>query len=349
MYEIKNNNNRFIIGEKFVTKPAAKVGLLEKDIEDFIASRPEILFPNEEILVIGQSIAYQSMADVLALDALGNLIIIEIKRNYSDRETVGQLLEYAAQMKGITYDELNNFAQSYKEWAPKYQNSNLNTVFREFSDDATFEQEKIGHKQRIVIVAPQSDEGLQQIVKWLRSYGVPVEFIPFNILADEHGQPRLLDIQGVEDTPELVSTESTWKRHWIFNTNETNAKGAYQKMFEKNVAAIYGYDDGPKRLQGSTAGDTILAYVNRKGIKAIGKVVSGKVLPGSGIFLDKEGHQLPDEYHLEVEWTLVNQAMTQKEASEIGYNLPVRTVFGKLHKGELAEKMVKVLENRSKD
>jgi len=93
---IEENNSVFTVREKYIMEAPSKAGLLEKSIEDFIADHPKTLFPNEEILVIAQSISYRNMADVLALDATGNLIIVEIKIDHSRRETVGQLLEYAA-------------------------------------------------------------------------------------------------------------------------------------------------------------------------------------------------------------------------------------------------------------
>ncbi len=342
LYGIERNNTDFTIGEKYIMKAASEVGLLEKNIEDFIAEHPETLFPNEEILVIAQSISYRNMADVLALDATGNLIIVEIKRDHSSRETVAQLLEYAAKMKDATYDELNDISQKYK----KRTTSDLYDAFKVFSDDDYIEKEKLGRKQRIIIVAPDSDEGLQRIVTWLRSYGVPIEFVPFSIFADENGQPKIFDIKGVQDTPDSVVSSGTWKRHWIFNTNETHSPGAYEEMFKSNVAAIYGYENGPRNLQGSSVGDIILAYVNKKGLMAIGEVLDDKVEPGEGIFFDKAGQQLPDEYHIKVKWNINVSPVTNGEAKKIGYNLPVRTVFGKLHNGEMAQRIVDELNKQ---
>ena len=77
---IEKNNTDITIGEKYIMKAASEVGLLEKNIEEFIAGNPKTLFPNEEILVIGQSISYRNMADVLALDATGNLESVPVQQ-----------------------------------------------------------------------------------------------------------------------------------------------------------------------------------------------------------------------------------------------------------------------------
>lgn len=343
LFEIENDGNSQKIGQRYSGRSASDIGILEKHIEDFIANRPEVLFPNEQILVIGQSISYRNMADVLALDAAGNLIVIEIKRDWSDRETVGQLLEYAARYRNVSYEELNDIARKYKKWIGQ----ELFTEFKSINDDEGFIEEDLGKKQRIIIVAPKSDENLQRIVDWLRSYGVPIEFVPFNLYTDEAGEPKIFEIEGVTDTPEATSSSGHWKHHWIFNTNETNSTGAYRKMFKENVAAIYGYDNGGNNLSGSSPGDTVLAYVNQQGILAIGKVVDGKVKSGADIFVDDAGIQLPEEYHLDVEWKVLNHGMTAREARDLGYNLPVRTVFGRLHNGTAAEIIVQELKKRN--
>jgi len=121
-------------------------------------------------------------------------------------------------------------------------------------------------------------------------------------------------------------------------------------MFDKNVAAIYGYTNGPANLEGAAANDKIFAYVNRQGLRAIGTVLDPHVRSGSGVFIDDEGNQLPDEYHLGVEWDVVpaERAITAADAaSQFGYNLPVRSVFAKLHRGSAATRLEQELRSRT--
>jgi hypothetical protein len=346
IFDIEKDGEIYKIGESFSSKPPSKAGLKEKDIENWVAKHPEILFPNEEILTFGQSISGLSMADVLALDARGNLIIIEIKRDWSDRSTVGQLLEYAARLSNSNYDFLNKIASQCSILV-----DDLYTSFVKFSENKNIDKETIGKQQRILVVAHESDENLKTIINWLRQYHVPIEFVSYSIYVDQEGKPKFLDIEGIKDSPDLSPSNDHWIGHWIFNTNEKNSLGAYQKMFKENVAAIYGYSTGSKNLEGSRAGDTVFAYVNGQGIRAIGTVVTGEVKSGTNIFLDKYGVQLPDEYHLEVNWHIVvskENALSANEAASFGYNLPVRTVFGKLHKGSIAKKLEQTIINKTK-
>ncbi len=330
-----------------IPQSAAGLGLLEKDIERWIAEHPEVLLPNEQVLVIGQSISGQSMADVLALDSFGRLIIVEIKRHRTGRETVAQLLGYAARLHGASYEELNGMAQHYGRWA----GGDLYSAFCEFSDAPNFSRDELGKQHRIVIVAPESDADLKGIVEWLRHYAVPVEFVPFSIYADEQLTPRFLQIEGVTTIPEAVPADEVWLGHWIFNTNETHAPGAYERMFERNVAAIYGYPNGPKNLEGAEPGEKVFAYVNRQGLRALGTVQDGEVHSRTGVFLNPQGNPHEGEYHLNVNWEIVlpaPAAVSVREAAELGYNLPVRTVFGRLHSGHAARRLEKEVRSRAR-
>lgn len=347
LFEIENTGKGYSVSSRRLTpRSAADLGLLEKDIENWVADHPEVLLPNEQVLVIGQSIAGQSMADVLALDSFGRLIIVEIKRHQTDRETIAQLLGYAARLHGASYEKLNGFAQNYRNW----QGGELYTVFSEFSDTPDITREELGKEHRVVIVAPDSDADLKGIVGWLSHYEVPVELVPFSVYADEQQTPRFLQIEGVTATPEPVPTDEVWLGHWIFNTNEAYAAGAYERMFECNVAAIYGKPSGPKTLEGAEPGNKVLAYVNRHGLCALGTVSDGEVHPGVGVFVDEQGEQLPGEYHLTVNWEVVlplEEAVSTRDAKQLGYNLPVRTVFGRLHSGRAAQKLEDEICSRS--
>ncbi len=346
LYAIEDDGGRFVVRERFVEKSAVDLGVPEKTIEDWIASQPELLFPKERVLVIGQSIAGQSMADVLALDSVGNLVVVEVKRDWSDRSTVGQLLEYAAAYKDAAYETFNQLAQRYGKWP----GGELIQRFREFAERLDFAVEELGKNQRVFIVAPDSDFGLKNIVAWLQRYHVPIEFIPFRLLADQNNQLRMIDIAGASAEVEQEEPTDSWAGHWIFNTNETHASGAYQRMFERGVIAIYGYENGGANLEGATIGQKVFAYVNGQGLRALGEITDPTVKAGNGIFLDESGNQQPEEYHVAVTWRAVlppDVAISNAEASSIGYSLPVRTVFGRLHRGRLAAKLEEEIERRA--
>ena len=257
-----------------------------------------------------------------------------------------QLLSYAADFHHATYERLDSVAQRYDKWS----DGDLVSKFRKFFDNDDFPKDQLGEKQRIFIVAPDSDEGLRRLVKWLSDYGVPIHFVPFKLLGDADGNLRFINIEGVETDIESKTVDDSWAGHWIFNTNETYAAGAYKRMFEEDVIAIYGYPNGPRNLdRGAIEGHKVLAYVNHQGIRAVGTVTDAHVRKGEGIFLDENGTQQPGEYHMRVKWAPVlpkDKALSNRQASDMGYRLPVRTVFGRLYRGNLASKLEKEILSR---
>lgn len=146
------------------------------------------------------------------------------------------------------------------------------------------------------------------------------------------------------------SADDTWAGHWFFNTNETYAPGAYERMFEKGVIAIYGYDNKGENLEGSERGQIVFAYVNEQGLRALGEVIDPAVRQAQGIFFEKDGNPSPEEYHVAVNWKIIlpkEKAISASEASRLGYSLPVRGVFGRLHRGSLAKRLEEELRNRA--
>ena len=334
----------------YTESSASALGLAEKDVEEWLAVNPELLFGPEKVHVIGQSIAGRSMADILALDADGCLVIVEIKRDWSNRATVGQLLEYAAEMTGKTYDDLKKLDEDYwrrrngeRPYVPLIER------FRELTDNPTADQSDIPRRQqghRIFIVAPGSDKGLQRIVEWLKEYGVPICFVPFTLHVGPDADDILLEI---EPQPKLQvageNVASSWQGDWFFNTNETYAPGAYRKMFDLGVIAIYGYESGPANLMGCSKDERVFAYVNRRGVLAVGRILDGQVVPGNTVFNGER------EFHVRVEWeTIVSegQGVTIKDVSgAVGYNLPVRCVFSGIYRHDAANWIADELHTRA--
>jgi hypothetical protein len=290
-----------------------------------------LLFGTEQVLVISQSVSGQRMADILALDADGRLVIVEIKRDWSDRATVGQLLEYAANRMGNSYEDLEELHQSY--WDRHHgegQYVSLLERFQELSDDSEATENHIPKGHRICIVAPRSDEGLCRIVEWLKMYDVPISFVPFTLYTDDNNEDILLEMKPmpmIHAEQRNVADEEEKDR--FFNTNETNAPGAYERMFNQDVIAIYGYANGPSNLEGGTADQRVFAYVSGRGIVAVGRIVDGQLVPGDTVFGQ------PREYHVQVAWETIvpaDRAVTRQEVKQkFDYGLPVRSVFCQMY------------------
>ena len=127
---IRDGERRKNAFQPYMERTASELNLTEKNLENWMAGNPELLFGTERVLVISQSVAGQRMADILALDADGCLVIVEIKRDWSDRATVGQLLEYAAEMTGKNYEDLEKLHRNY--WSGRHEASQYDCLLKRF-------------------------------------------------------------------------------------------------------------------------------------------------------------------------------------------------------------------------
>lgn len=163
--------------DPLLPRSARDLKLKEKNIENWIAENPSLLFTNPEaVLVIGQEVSGEPMADLLAVDSQGALVVIEVKREWSDRSTVGQLLDYAAALSNWTYDDFNRRWQRNIEAKGRH----LFEAFKEFAENPGFEKDEFLKSRRFFILASAGDESVKRIIGWLRdNYDVPIDFVLF--------------------------------------------------------------------------------------------------------------------------------------------------------------------------
>ena len=320
---------------------ARDLKLKEKSIENWIAQNPRLLFTNPEaVLVISQELAGEPMADLLAADSQGALIVIEVKREWSDRSTVGQLLDYAAALSNWTYDDFNRRWQRNIE----AKRRDLFEAFKEFAENPEFEKDEFLKSRRFFILASAGDESMKRIIGWLRdNYDVPIDFVPFQFY--KQGTQHFLEIEKIDVDP--IEPKRGWEGDWFFNTNETNYPDAYVKMFKDGTIAVDGYPNTEGILNGPRPGERIFAYVKGRGIAAVGRIGDKPACPSGAVFGQAENN----EYNRKVVWRAVakvEEAIKPTEVSEWGYNLPVRATLGKIYNGRVAEKIATELEKRAR-
>ena len=274
---------------------------------------------------------------------MGNLIIIEIKRHWSDRNTVGQLLDYAARLSNWDYDAFNKRWKSYKG----EQAGDLFESFRVFVENPYFERDDFLKTKRLYVLASEADEGLKRIIRWLRDeHDVPINFVPFAFFKLEND--IFLRMEKIDVQP--ISKSGCFDGDWFFNSNETNASGAWKNMIKHSVIAAYGYGEATTKakMDMPAAGDRVFVYVNKYGIIATGKVIEEVSEQGADIF---NKNTMGDEYHRAVEWlgkVPVEKAISTSDVSALGYNLPVRCTIGRWNDSKAAEEVANLLQTREK-
>jgi hypothetical protein len=88
---------------------------VEARIENWISKDISLLSP--DLLVIGQQVGTASgnFIDLLCIDSLGNLVIVELKRDKTPREVTAQALDYASWVKDLGVEDIERItAESFK-------------------------------------------------------------------------------------------------------------------------------------------------------------------------------------------------------------------------------------------
>src|SRR6266849_3787463 len=130
----------------------------EKDLEKWIEQDTSLL--GSKLLVIGRQydIPNVGVLDLLCIDEAGTLVVVEFKRNFTNRETVAQILDYASWLDAASEEEIEACALTYLD-------KRLSDAFFEcFGNDL---QSLTPQNHRMLVVAPKLDSSAERIINYL--------------------------------------------------------------------------------------------------------------------------------------------------------------------------------------
>lgn len=158
-------------------------------LEDWLEANPDGIVEDGKLLIIGRQVGTNlgGVIDLLALDRQGDVVVIELKRDRTSRDTLAQALEYVSfaqqldidQLETILQSELNDDSRSLVEYHQLY--------FELASDEAV----AFNKDQRIVVVGQHVTNEIRQTSSFLRSKGVRVTCVEFSFFLASGGT-RLL-------------------------------------------------------------------------------------------------------------------------------------------------------------
>jgi hypothetical protein len=167
-------------------------------------------------MVIGREVdtGFNSRADLLAIDSVGNLVVIELKRDQTPREVVAQVLEYGAWVRDLRPEQLPDIFRKYVErYHPERGQESFDQAFcKRFS----FKEmpEDLNQTHELVVVASQFDATSERIVNYLADvHEVAINAIFFRVFKD--GDREYLVRAWLRDPTEAeVSPESRAPGEW---------------------------------------------------------------------------------------------------------------------------------------
>lgn len=149
----------------------------EKDLHEFLKRDPALL--GERLLVIGSEVitAHGSRIDLLAIDADGNLHLLELKRDKTPREVVAQVLDYGSWATTLLRDDIIDMAS-------KHLDQPFEAAFEDVFGSAP--PDELNGDLSLTIVAAELDPSSERIVNYLRDFGVPINAVFFSYLEDDN-------------------------------------------------------------------------------------------------------------------------------------------------------------------
>jgi hypothetical protein len=136
------------------------------DSEDLLEQQifQDLSLLNPHWLLIGRQVrtGFDKRIDLLAMDGDGSVIIIELKRDKTPRDVVGQALDYASWIVGLNKEDLEYI---YHDFASRYECS---IQFLDEAFKAKFSVElsnvEINKTHQLVVVASELDASTERII-----------------------------------------------------------------------------------------------------------------------------------------------------------------------------------------
>jgi len=195
----------------------ADFGFKERfDIQEWIESTPEVL--GEELLIIAKEQSYfegtKERPDLVALDKMGNVVVIELKRDDSGHNVEWQAIKYASYWSKFKANDIievfTNYLRSRGEVKDESEDDTVIQRIMEFINDDNLDN--INAQQRIFLVSHRYAKEVTSAVNWLiDSYGMSIkciQLIPYYDIDKEAHYLQSNEILPVTDLEEIIVTAS---------------------------------------------------------------------------------------------------------------------------------------------
>tara|TARA_R110002110_G_scaffold147129_2_gene337341 strand:- start:39956 stop:41047 length:1092 start_codon:yes stop_codon:yes gene_type:complete len=305
-----------------------KISPLKLDSEDFLEEQiaQDISILNDGWLLIGRQVltSYNKYIDLLALDASGSLIIIELKRHKTPREVSAQAIDYASWADDL---ESNEIVEIYTGFAKKtgLDETSLDNAF--FSRFGTYlSSVDLNGSLQMVIVAAELDASTERIITYLNDkFDVPINAVFFKVFEDAGHRylSRAWMIDPGETQDNAATSSAGEKEPW---NNEFYISFGVSEHRDWRDAARYGFISAgggiwyTRTLNQLKEGDRV--WVNNPGMGYLGVgVVTGTVMKATDFMV--EGKSLA-ELDTVVDYT--QPFFTSNDDDNAEYIVPVRWI-----------------------
>lgn len=260
--------------QKLTTVPLDNENRLEEQVFQ------DISLLNPDWLLIGRQVrtSFDKKIDLLALDANGSVIIIELKRDKTPRDVVAQAMDYASWVVTLKPEELVDIYQSFLQ---QYglEAASLDSAFQK-KFNIPLADVTLNESHQMVIVATELDASTERIINYLNDHAnVPINAVFFSAFADGENQylSRAWMIDPGETQERAVSQGA--KEPW---NGEYYVSFGHDQDRHWNDAVQYGFISGgggswySKTLDMLSEGDRVWVNIPKTGYVGVGIVTGEK-------------------------------------------------------------------------
>jgi hypothetical protein len=193
---------------KEFVKTAFDLDHQEVVLEEWLEANPDGFLDDDKILVIGRQVTtnLHGFVDLLGLDRDGNVVVVELKRDRTPRDTLAQALEYASFAEQLDAEQLEAVLQKYIS----DEGANLTDYHRRHFDLDAETAVAFNKEQRIVIVGQKITPEIRQTARYLCGNGLQVTCVEFTFFETGDGKKLLTHevVVGKEAMKTKVSSGS---------------------------------------------------------------------------------------------------------------------------------------------
>jgi hypothetical protein len=180
---------------------------LEERLESMLARDISIASPHW--MVIGRQVPtrWGKLIDLLCIDIQGRLIVLELKRDKTEREIVAQTLDYGSHVRTINADEVRRIFDKYqKAFAGDAPPKTIEQAFAARFKGQPMPDE-LNSSHELVIVAATLDAATERIVQYLADeYYVRIKAVFFRVFRD--GEREYLTRAWLRDSDAMEAADS---------------------------------------------------------------------------------------------------------------------------------------------
>lgn len=184
----------------------------ETDLEVWLENNLHVLTDGEPLLPIGRQLntPISGTLDLLALDADGNVVVIELKREKPPRDAIAQALEYAAwaatQSRETIIDQANRYLRPHtlsQRWAETFSSQDEDPLVYELPEHI-----QVNVRQRIFLVVEGYSERITTVAQYLRKTGIDFNLVTFHYYRIDSGEEMLdFEISVGPDQERVVASK----------------------------------------------------------------------------------------------------------------------------------------------